>query len=322
MEQRNPKLHPQVQKFVSEMPSISAGQIWDTPVSEFRNLFEQMATSRITEKVPVNSVTTLSIPGPAGLIETRIYDPLSFEGSKKQNFPLLVYFHGGGHVVGSLDSHDSVARFLCAEADCVVASVDYRLAPENKFPAAIEDGYAATKWLANNCQSMGYGSGPLIIAGDSAGGNIAAVVALLARDDKDGPKIDFQILFYPVTDYSCSSNSYEFFGTGYGGLTKERMRWFQSYYLPDNSYADDWRASPLKAPDLSRLPKALIITAECDVLHDEGAEYAKALEKMGSEVEYIDWPGMIHGFIGSAAIFDEGKAALRLTVRRIKEITM
>ncbi len=321
MKQKNPILHPQVEKFLSGMPGIEPDSIWEMPVSEFRNLFEQMATSRVAEKVPVNSVTTINIPGPASLIEARIYEPLSLKGANKQNVPLLVYFHGGGHVVGSIDSHDSVARFLCADADCIVASVDYRLAPENKFPAAIEDGYAAITWLATNCGSFGCGSGPLIVAGDSAGGNIAAVIALLARDDIDGPKIDLQILFYPVTDYSCSSNSYKFFGTGYGGLTEERMRWFQSHYLPNNSYADDWRASPIKAPDLSGLPRALIITAECDVLHDEGAEYAKALEKMGSEVEYINWPGMIHGFVGSAAIFDEGKAALRLTARRIQAIT-
>ena len=312
-------LHPQVVAFLDAMPAATFRSIDDISVAEFRDQFEKIATSQITETLPVGRVSLIAIPGPNGEIVARIYHPLLNSGVRGNTSPLIVYFHGGGHVVGSLDSHDNVARRLCIECESIVASVDYRLAPENKFPAAIEDSYAATKWLADNAEDLGAQIDELSVAGDSAGGNIAAVVAILGRDDDQGPQIKFQLLLYPITDYSCTSKSYQIYGSGFGGLTSQRMLWFQRNYLPETSCIDDWRVSPLKATDLSGLPKALVITAECDVLHDEGAAYAKAMAAAGTEVEYIDWPGMIHGFIGSAAIFDDGKAALRLAASRLKE---
>jgi len=312
-------LHPQVVAFLDGMPANSSGIIDNITVAEFREQFDKIIISQTTENIKVQRVSLISIPGSDSNINARIYYPNFYKRAERSTSPLIVYFHGGGHVVGNLDSHDSVARRLCAEFESIIASIDYRLAPEHKFPAAIEDSYVATKWLQDNAEDLGADTNELSVAGDSAGGNIATVVAIMARDDIRGPRIKFQLLLYPVTDYSCDSNSYQIYGSGFGGLTAQRMLWFQRHYLPDLSCIEDWRASPLKATDLSGLPKALVITAECDVLHDEGEAYAKAMAAAGTKVEYIDWPGMIHGFIGSAAIFDDGREALSVAASHLRE---
>jgi acetyl esterase len=244
----------------------------------------------------------------------RTYRP---ENAGDGALPLLVFFHGGGHVIGSLDSHDEVARVLCAGAGCLVASVDYRMGPEHKFPAAIDDAFAATQWLAANAASIGANPSAVAVGGDSAGANIAAVVALMARD-AGGPSLVAQHLVYPVTDYACQSPSYKAYAVGHGPLTEAGMLWFQEHYLRGPDDFEDWRASPLKAPDLSGLPPALVITAECDVLHDEGVALAEAMAAAGTPVEHVDWPGMIHGFFSFAPYLDEGKAAQRLACERLR----
>jgi acetyl esterase len=311
-------LHPQVAAFLAGLPAADTRPVSEISVAEVRQQFNDMVNARHDDPIPVGSIETLQIPGPAGDIAVRLYRPAENGEIETDLPPLLVYYHGGGHVVGSLDSHDSVARGLCREARCVVASVDYRLAPEHLFPAAIDDSYAATKWLAEHTDQIGARSGSLAVAGDSAGGNIAAVVSLIARDDRTGPSIDFQLLMYPVADYTCTADSHRTYATGFGGLTADRMLWFQQQYLPDVAAADDWRASPIKGSDLSALPPALVITAECDVLHDEGVAYARAMSDAETTDEHIDWPGMIHGFVSSAAIFDEGRAALSLAAERLQ----
>ena len=247
---------------------------------------------------PVASVENRTIPGPAGAIPVRVYrdtDPT------EQGRPVLAWFHGGGHVIGSLDTHDAMARHLCREAACVVVSVDYRMGPEHPFPAAVDDCVAAVRWLAEHGREIGVDPGRLAVGGDSAGGNLAAVAALTARDE-GGPALRHQLLVYPVTDYRCRGPSYERYARGYGTLEAESMRWFRRHYLGGPDGADDWRASPLLAADLSGLPPALVITAECDVLRDEGVAYAERLAESGTPCEHAPFPGMIHGFFGLLGI--------------------
>lgn len=306
-------LHPQVVTLLERMAAANLKPIIELAPDDARVQFDTLAAARDTQRTPVDAVEEITVPGPASDIRVRLYRPE--DGG--DGLPLLVYFHGGGHVIGSLDSHDEVARALCAGTHCLVASVDYRLAPEHKFPAAIDDAFAATQWLAANAAAIGGDAARIAVGGDSAGANIAAVVALLARD-AGGPALVAQQLVYPVADYGCRSASYETYATGYGPLTDAGMRWFQGHYLRQPADSEDWRASPLKAPDLSGLPPALVITAECDVLHDEGVAFAAALAAAGTPVELVDWPGMIHGFFSFAPYLDEGKAAQRLACARLR----
>ena len=213
-------------------------------------------------------------------------------------------------MIGSLDTHDFVARNLCAGAEAFVASVDYRMGPEYKFPAAVEDSFAALEWVHANAKSLAADPERLGIHGDSAGANLAAVVALMARD-ASRPRLRLQSLVYPVTDYTMSMPSHDKFATGYGILTRGAMRWFRDHYLRRPEDAEDWRASPLKAPSLDAAAPAIVITAECDVLHDEGERYADALRAAGVPVEYREYPGMIHAFFGMVPLVDDAMNAQR-----------
>ena len=244
-----------------------------------------------------------TIPGPAGELRARVYTP---EG--KGPFPGLVFFHGGGFVLCSLDSHDGQCRSLAHGAGCVVVSVDYRLAPEHKFPAAPEDCYAATRWVAEHAADFDVDPTRLAIGGDSAGGNLTAVTALLARD-RGGPTLRFQLLVYPVTDCAFETASYRDNAEGYF-LTKSMMRWFWDHYLSDPAHAEDPYASPLRAKDLSGLPPGLCITAEFDPLRDEGESYAERLRKAGVDVVTSRYDGMFHGFFGMAGLLDQGRRAI------------
>jgi len=222
--------------------------------------------------------------------------------------PGIVYFHGGGWVIGDLDTHDVQCRQLTAEAGITVVAVDYRLAPEHKFPAAVDDAWAATRWVAAHGSELGLDARRLAVAGDSAGGNLAAVVALLARE-AGAPAIALQVLVYPVTDVSAESQSYRDFAEGYL-LTRESMRWFTNHYLKSASDADDWRASPLRAQSLAGLPPALVVTAGFDPLRDEGAAYAARLTDAGVRVDYVSYGGMIHGFMPMGRLIDTGNRAI------------
>jgi acetyl esterase len=252
---------------------------------------------------PVAKVEDRTVPGPAGEIALRVYTPAG-----RGPFAVLLYFHGGGWVVGDLDSHDGVCRALCNGAGCVVASVDYRLAPEHKYPAAADDCYAATQWVAANGAAIGVDARRLAVGGDSAGGNLAAAVALMARD-RGGPSIGFQLLIYPVTDYNLETASYRENAEGYG-LWRADMAWFWQHYLPNDAAGRDAYASPLRATDLTHLPPALVQTAEFDPLRDEGEAFAGRLQDAKVPVTLTRYPGMIHGFFGMAAAIDDGRAAI------------
>lgn len=252
----------------------------------------------------ISSASNRTIPGPAGEIPVRIYTP---EG--KGPFALVVFFHGGGFVVGSLDSYDDLCRTICHGSGCVIVSVDYRLAPEHKFPAAVDDCLAATRWAAEHAPEFNADPARCVVAGDSAGGNLAAVTALRIRDE-GGPLLCGQLLLYPVTDYHTPATpSYLTYANGYL-LTRDTMIWFWDHYLKDASEASSPLASPLRAVDLSGLPPARVITAEFDPLRDEGERYAKRLQEAGVSTELVRYNGMIHAFFMLGDLLDESRQAI------------
>jgi len=254
------------------------------------------------------------IPGVAGEIPVRIYTP---EGNPPMG--VLVYYHGGGWVLGDLESHDRVCRSLANKAGCVVVSVDYRLAPEHVFPAAADDCYAATKWVAENAASLGADPARLAVGGDSAGGNLAAAVAMMARD-QGGPAIAFQLLFYPVTDCALDTPSQKEFAADGFVLSRGDMEWFWNHYLGTGSDAEKTNpyACPLRAKNLAGLPPALVMTASHDPLRDEGERFAQRLISAGVKVTCTRYEGVTHGFISFADALDKGKAGQQQAADALK----
>jgi acetyl esterase len=300
-----PELHPQIQRVLQVMAEANLRPIEAMTPAEAREQMEATAQARKAEPLPVDRVRERSVAGPAGDIRLRLYWP-----NRAAPLPAIVYYHGGGHVIGSLDTHDLVARNLCAGAEALVASVDYRMGPEHRFPAAVEDSFAALKWVHANAKELGADPDRLGVHGDSAGANLAAVVALMARD-AGSPRLRLQSLVYPVADYRLVGDSYDKYTQGYGLLTRESMVWFRNHYLRSPKDAEDWRASPINAPSLGDVAPAIVITAECDVLHDDGERYAGALRRAGVPVEYKEYPGMIHGFFGMMPAVDDAMNAQR-----------
>jgi acetyl esterase len=247
------------------------------------------------------------------LAEVRLHAATNFavrayRPSKDGVLPALVFFHGGGWTIGDVDTHDVLCRQLALGAGCMVLSVDYRLGPEHPFPAAVDDCFAAVRWTLENAAKLGIDPQRVAVGGDSAGGNLAAVVALLARD-AGGPSIAYQLLVYPATDQRGIAPSHERNGQGYL-LTRDAMDYFRSAYLPDEADWGDWRASPLLAPSHAGLPPALIVTAGYDPLVDEGREYAEKLRAAGVKVEYREYSDMVHGFILFGGVLDTANTAV------------
>src|SRR3984957_11978823 len=258
------------------------------------------------EPPELEKVAPLSIPAPHGAIPARIYTPKTLR--KKDGIaPVLVFFHGGGWVIGDLDSHDVVCRKLADEGQLIVVSVDYRLAPEHKFPAAVDDAIAATKWIADNALQLGVDASRLAVGGDSAGGNLAAVVAISARDG-NGPAIAGQVLIYPATDFAMTHASHREPETSIL-LTHSVIRWFRDHYLNGISDIGDWRASPARAGTFAGLPPAYVLTAGADPLRDEGDEYAQRLKEAGVAVTYRHFPGQFHGFFTMGKLLQQANVA-------------
>jgi len=278
---------------------------------EARRLMARTARTFAGTPLPVARVEPLSIPGLAGPIPARFYRP-SLAGAQ----PLLVYFHGGGWVVGDLDVYDPVCRFLAREAGVCVLSVDYRLAPEHRFPAAVDDAYSAFRFATEQARALGVDPARVAIGGDSAGGNLTAVVAQLAARDGGVPPA-FQLLFYPVTDLSTKHASYRLFRDGFF-LTEAQMDWYRGHYLPDEDAALDPRASPLLAKELRGLAPALVVTAGFDVLRDEGEAYAARLREAGVPVTLRRHAGTIHGFCNVAPVSRTGRAYLTQAARDLR----
>jgi acetyl esterase len=300
-----PNLHPQIIQVLDAMAKAELRPIEAMTPAEARAQMEATARARQAEPLPVAEVEDRLIPGPAGEIRLRLYWP-----DAAGPVPAIVYYHGGGHVIGSLDTHDFIARNLCAGAGAMVASVDYRMGPEYKFPAAVDDCFAALQWVHANAASLGADPNRIGVHGDSAGANLAAVAALMARD-AGGPKLRLQSLVYPVGDYTLSGASYRKYAQGCGMLTPDSMAWFARHYLRSPADAEDWRASPIKAPNFTGVAPAVLVVAECDVLHDDGEGYAAALRQAGVPVEYREYPGMIHGFLGMVPVVDDAMNAQR-----------
>ena len=301
------QLHPQIRDVLKVMTEAGLRPIEEMTPAEAREQTEATARARKAEPLPVAKMEERLFPGPGGAIRVRLYWP----HRSAVPVPAIVYFHGGGHVIGSLDTHDFVARNLCGGTEAMVASVDYRMGPEHKFPAAVDDCFAALEWVHANAANLDADPRRIGVHGDSAGGNLAAVVALLARD-VGGPQLRLQSLVYPVTDYSLVGESYDRYSSGYGILTRAAMVWFRDHYLRSVDDASDWRASPIRTVNLARVAPAIVITAECDVLHDDGERYAEALRRVGVPVEYKDFTGMIHAFFGMVPAVDDAMNAQRV----------
>ena len=295
-------LDPQMKTIIEEAAALGLPAYHDLSPAEARKQMLDL-TPPVDPLLTVKRVEDRSIPGPHGEIPIRLYYP-----SGDLPFAVLVYFHGGGWVIGDLNTHHGFCHALAKTSSCLVVSVDYRLAPEHPYPAAVEDAYAAASWVAENSDAIHSDPDRFAVGGDSAGGHLAAVVALMARDRK-GPRIDLQVLIYPITDCNFNTPSYTENKEGYM-LTRDLMKWFWNHFIEDEGEANHPYVSPLQAENLSDLPQALIVTAEYDPLRDEGEAYGKRLQEAGVKVVLSRYPGMTHAFIRMTAHLDKAKEAL------------
>ena len=284
-----------------------------TPV-EARAFYRERRTFTQPEPPQVGSVQDLQAPGPAGPIPLRSYRPAG--AATDAVLPVLVYYHGGGWVIGDLDTHDVLCRQLCNLSGCAVVAVDYRMGPENRFPAAVDDALAATRWVRSQARELKVDPSRLAVGGDSAGGNLAAVVALSARESGDLP-IAFQLLIYPATDQRRGAPSHAANGQGYL-LTKESMDYYHDHYIADPAQDLDWRASPLLHASHAKLPPAFVLTAGYDPLRDEGLQYAHKLSEAGNRAALVNFERQIHGFITMGRVIDEANVAVQLCAAQLK----
>jgi acetyl esterase len=302
------QLDPQVRALLDAAAPADAQAPRPEPV-EARSLYR---SSRAALRPPVPDVAELrdlSMPGPGGALALRLYRGLGTGGDGP--WPAVVYFHGGGWVVGDIDTHDVICRQLANAADCIVIAVDFRLAPEHKFPAAVDDSLAAVRWVAANAAALGVDAARIIVAGDSAGANLASVTAIALRDQPQpgDPVLAMQLLVYPATDLGLATPSYEA-DTGRYLLTREDMLWYRGLYLCSEADIADWRASPLRAASLSHLPPAYVMTAGFDPLLDEGRAYADALRAAGVDVSYECFEGQVHGFLMMGGVLAASQHAI------------
>ena len=295
-------LDPEAQAVLEQLGGASAVDPFSLTPEQWRAAFQSFSGNAAGPEMA--SVEMHEVPGPAGPIPVRVYRPSSETAPK----PGLVYFHGGGFVLCDLDSHDATCRELAIGAECVVVSVDYRLAPEAKFPAAPEDCYSATCWTIDESSQLGIDASRVAVAGDSAGGNLAAVVALMSQE-RGGPSLVHQLLIYPVTENRFDTTSYETNGEGYF-LSRDMMKWFWHQYLESETDGRNPFASPLLAEEMAGLPSATVLTAEFDPLRDEGRAYAERLQKAGVTTQYNDYPGVFHGFFGMTAQIPRARQAV------------
>lgn len=284
MDMDSPRLDPDIAEFLRQVSAAGAPPITAGTVAEARANNAAFLESMRGPAPEMASVEDVRIPAPHGEIPARRYTPPG------EVHGVIGYFHGGGWVLGDLEGHDAFCRHLARRARCTVVNIGYRLAPEHRFPAAVDDCFLATEWLAENSGGL-----PIVLAGDSSGGNLAAAVALRARDEQ-GPRIGLQVLLYPVLDHDLTTDSYRRCATGYL-LTRDDMAWFWDQYVPEQARRSDPYASPLRAASVADVAPALIVVAGFDPLRDEAVAYARRLEEAGVPVTLIEYAGMIHGFM-------------------------
>jgi acetyl esterase len=303
-------LDPQARFVLDQIAAQGGMNMSQLSPDEARKAFEQLRLPIPPE--PVAEIENRTIPGVAGALPVRIYRA---EGTATPS-PAVVFFHGGGWVIGDLESHDNFCRALANRTQVVVVAVDYRLAPEHRYPAAAEDCYAAARWVAEHGAEIGVDGARIAVAGDSAGGNLSAAVALMARD-RGGPILRHQVLVYPVADHDFGTPSYRDNATGYL-LTRDDMQWFWRHYVPDEAQRNEPYASPLRAEKLGGLPPATVITAEYDPLRDEGEAYARRLAAAAVPVTQRRFDGMIHGFFGFGELIDLAREAVADAARELR----
>jgi acetyl esterase len=304
-------LHPEFEALFAQLDAAAEGQPADPSVEDQRLGFDAMLP--VAQEIAVGSVEDRSVSVADGEIGVRIYKPIS-----PGPHPLVMYFHGGGWVLGNVDSHDAQTRELCNGANCVVVSVGYRLAPEHRFPTAAEDCYAATCWAVDNAASLNADADRVAVVGDSAGGNLAAVMTLMARD-RDGPRLHQQVLIYPVVDTDFDNASYTANAEGYL-LTRDTMLWFWEQYCPDQEERNNPYAAPMRATDLTGLPPALVLTGEYDPLRDEGNAYAAQLAAAGVAVEHQCYDGLPHFFMALSRLAPAGGVGMDKVCATLRDV--
>jgi acetyl esterase len=308
-------LDPESQRLIDLMAAANR-PAWNTLSPQAaRDLYLSLRSGAQGPRPAHVTVVDRTIPGPDGELAVRIYRPTS--AAPDARLPALVYAHGGGWVFGNLDSHDVLCAQLAIEAGIAVFHIDYRLAPEARFPGAFDDVVAGLKWVAANGESVGIDPTRLAIGGDSAGGNLAAAVSIWARDH-GGPKLLMQLLAYPVTDAVARTESYRRYEDGYG-LNAVTMEWFFDHYTPDKANRSDWRVSPLRAESLAGLPPALVVTAGYDPLCDEGRAYAWRLHQEGTQADLVEFGGMLHGFLSSPMLLHGARRGTTLCAAALRE---
>ena len=311
-------LHPQSRALLDLMEERRVPPTHTLSPSDARSLYRERRAMLQPIPQDVAEVRDLKAEGPHGSIAMRLYRPLA-DAKSADPLPVLVYYHGGGWVIGDLDTHDTLCREIANASGVAVVAIDYRLSPEHRFPVAYDDSLAATQWVHAHAQELGLDPNRIAVGGDSAGGNLAAAVALAARDKVDGVElpIAYQLLIYPATDARRVHASHTTNGQGYL-LTSDTIRYFHDHYIDDAKHDLDWRASPLLHTDLSHLPPALVLTAGYDPLRDEGLDYARALADAGNHVSYVCFERQIHGFITMGRVLDEANTAVTLCAAELK----
>ncbi len=308
-------LHPQAKALLELIEQRGLPPMQSLPPVEARLFYRDRRAVTQPEAPPVAEIAELSAPGPHGPIALRLYRPTR-RSDDRAALPVLVYYHGGGWTIGDLDTHDVLCRQLANASRCAVVSVDYRMGPEHRFPAAVDDCLAATHWVRQQAATLGLDAARLAVGGDSAGANLATVVAITARDAGDLP-IAYQLLIYPATDMRRGHASHVTNGRGYL-LETETISYYHDNYIDDARHDLDWRASPLLRGDLSRLPPSLLLTAGFDPLRDEGLEYADALVAAGNRCTYVCFERQIHGFVTMGKVIDEANTAVALCAAELE----
>lgn len=307
-------LDPVIQSLFQEFPQLAIRPVWEKTPAEARALFKQFCQFADPKIVAIGKSEDIKMPGPAGPLGLRIYTPVAAGGAA---LPAILYLHGGGFVVGDLDCYDGLCRTLANESGCRVISVDYRLAPEHPFPAAVDDCFAAFRWVQANASDLSVDPNRLAVAGDSAGGNLAAVVCLLAAHSKIRPTIAYQLLIYPDTRVSSTSTERPF-GSGYF-LDNRTIERYHRDYMPARYDPADWCLSPIEAKDVSGLPPTTIVTAGFDPLRQDGVAYAEKLKAAGVTVTHVDYPTMIHGFFSMPGLIPLASEAIAAAAHAVRD---